>query len=102
MTSEYKNYKTAFSPHRIQTAEKPSGRKDRLKKVHEKGLSQQRNPNSLKNANNTFFITQVTKEKKGKINLNKSVVGESKTTSHRRLNRTEIESGDEEYVSFVV
>lgn len=46
--------------------------------------------------NNTFFVTQMKKDKK--INLNRSVVAEAKTTSHRRLNHTEIDNKDDNYI----
>jgi len=94
----FNNYRATFSPQRVQTADKLGGRFERIHNPHEKALSQNRNGQNLKNANNTFFITQMNKEKKSRLNLNKSVVTENKTTSHRRLNKTGFEVGEDDYV----
>jgi hypothetical protein len=93
----FNKYQTSFSPQRVQTTDQPGSRKEKLRMGANKALSQNRNSSNLKNMNNTFFVTQMNKEKKSKANLNRSVVGDQRTTSHRRLNQTELDHADDSY-----
>ena len=82
------------SPPRIQTAVKTGSRKERLRQAQNNLVGQNRNINQAINSSNAFFITQNSKDKKSRGKSNKSVVGDSRTTSFRKLNQTEDEPLD--------
>lgn len=75
-------------------------RKDRIKKIPQnKTSSQNRNAGTkVKNPNNnTFFVTQIPKEKKINPKMNKTMNEESKTSSHRKLNKMDLDPMDDSY-----
>jgi hypothetical protein len=91
----FQKYQTSFSPQRTQTADKMVTRKDRIKKTAQnKSSSQHRNTGTrFKNtsSSNAFFVTQLPKDRKTNSKMNKTVMEESKTSTHRRHNKMDIE-----------
>lgn len=80
-------------------------RKDRIKKIPQKNSSSlNRNAGTkVKNPNNnTFFVTQIPKEKKINPKMNKTMMEESKTSSHRRLNKMDLDPMDDGYAVVLI
>ena len=81
----FNKIQSTSSPPRVQTAVKGGSRKERLRQAKNNLISQNRNTNQNIDSNNAFFITQSSKEKRSRGKSNKSVVGDIKTTSFRKM-----------------